>query len=162
MTEPSVCVARDIPASAERIFSILARPAAHGDVDGTGMLRGALDHVVISSVGDVFAMKMFNDEMGEYVMENRVVEFEPGRRIAWEPVLRSISNPCHELRVGVSVFQVWGWRLEPLDVDHTRVTETYDCSHSPEWLKEAINGGEAWRPGMAASLENLERLATEA
>jgi hypothetical protein len=33
-------------------------------------------------------MNMFNDEMGDYVMENRVVEFEPERRIVWEPVMR--------------------------------------------------------------------------
>jgi hypothetical protein len=56
---------------------------------------------------------------------------------------------------------VWGWRLEPLDLSRTRVTETYDCSRSPAWLTTAINGGEVWRPGMAVSLANLERLATE-
>ena len=73
----------------------------------------------------------------------------------------SASDLQHDIRVGVSVHQVWGWQLEPLDIDRTRVTETYDCSRSPEWLKQAISGGEVWRPGMEASLENLERLATK-
>ena len=41
---------------------------------------------VISGVGDVFTMKMHNDEMGDYEMANHVVEYEPNRRIGWEPV----------------------------------------------------------------------------
>ena len=110
MAEPSISVSRDIPAPAGRIFSVLARPADHPDVDGTGMLRTALEDVVISKVGDVFAMNMFNDEMGDYVMENRVVEFEPERRIVWEPVMRSIDKPEFQSDVGEPAHHQWGWR----------------------------------------------------
>jgi uncharacterized protein YndB with AHSA1/START domain len=158
MVEPSISLSRDIPAPAERIFSVLIRPAAHPDVDGTGMVRGAPEEVVISKVGDSFTMNMFNDEMENYVMESRVVEFEPGRRIVWEPVLYSIEKPEFQSDVGVRAFHQWGWQLEPLDANRTRVTEFFDCSRSPEWLQKATKGGEQWRPGMAASLENLERL----
>jgi hypothetical protein len=49
--------------------------------------------VAISKVGDVLVLNMFNDEIGEYVMENRVVGFKPERRIVWEPVMRSIDKP---------------------------------------------------------------------
>ena len=158
MAEPSISVSRDIPAPAGRIFSVLASPTAHPDVDGTGMLRTPLEGVVISKVGDVFAMNMFNDEMGDYVMENRVVEFEPERRIVWEPVMRSIDKPEFQSGVGEPAHHQWGWQLEPLDAAHTRVTEFFDCSRSPDWLQKAVKGGEGWRPEIEASLEKLERL----
>jgi hypothetical protein len=106
-------------------------------------------------------MNMFNDEMGDYVMENRVVEFEPGRRIVWEPVMRSIGKPEFQSGVGDPAHHQWGWQLEPLDAGSTRVTEFFDCSRSPDWLREAVNGGERWRPEIEASLENLERLVAE-
>jgi hypothetical protein len=158
MSEPSISVSRDIPASAERIFALLARPVAHRDVDGSGMLRNALADVEISKVGDAFSMNMFNDEMGDYVMENHVVEFEQNRRVVWEPVMRSTDNPELQADIGVSAFQQWGWQLEPLDPSHTRVTEFFDCSRSPDWLRKAVKEGEGWRPQIEASLENLERL----
>jgi uncharacterized protein YndB with AHSA1/START domain len=158
MAEPSISVSRDIPAPAARIFSVLARPATHPDVDGTGMLRTTLEDVVLSKVGDVFIMNMFNDEMGDYVMENRVVEFEPERCIVWEPVMRSIDKPEFQTDVGEPAYHQWGWQLEPLDAERTRVTEFFDCSRSPDWLQKAVKGGEAWRPGIQASLEKLERL----
>ncbi len=158
MAEPTIAVSRDIPASAGRIFSVLARPAAHPDVDGSGMLRTAIGDVVISKVGDVFAMNMFNDEMGDYVMENRVVEFEPERRIVWEPIMRSIGKPEFQSDVGQPAHHQWGWQLEALGPGRTRVTELFDCSRSPDWLQKAVKGGERWRPEIEASLENLERL----
>ena len=125
------------------------------------MVRTALDNVVISKVGDVFAMNMFNDEMGEYVMENRVVEFEPQRRIVWEPVMRSADKPEFQSGAGESAHHQWGWQLEPLEADRTRVTEFFDCSRSPDWLQKATKGGERWRPAIEASLENLENLVAE-
>jgi hypothetical protein len=161
MAEPSISVSRDLPAPAGRIFSILARSGAHPDVDGTGMLRTPPQDVVISNVGDVFAMNMFNDEMGDYVMENRVVEFEPERRIVWEPVMRSIEKPEFQSGVGEPAHHQWGWQLQPLDATRTRVTEFFDCSRSPEWLQKAVDGGERWRPEIEASLDNLERLVAD-
>jgi hypothetical protein len=158
VAEPSISVSHDIAAPAGPICCVLARPAAHPDVDGSGMLRTVVEDVVVSKVGDVFAVKMCNDEMGDYVMENRVVEFELERCIVWEPVMRSIEKP--EFRAGVSepAHYQWGWRLEPLDAGRTRVTEFFDCSRSPEWLQKAVEGGERWRAEIEASLENLERL----
>jgi hypothetical protein len=162
MTEPSIAVTRDIDAPAARLFGVLARPAAHRDVDGSGMVRKAHDDTVLSKIGDVFVVSMFLDGMGDYIMENRVVEFEPERRIAWEPVLRSIENPDPEYQsaVGDQIHYQWGWQFEPLAADRTRVTTFFDCSRSPEWLQEAVRGGEQWRPAMEASLKNLEKLAT--
>ena len=48
------------------------------------MLRGAILDGRISDVGDTFTMKMHR--LGDdYLMLNYVVEFEPDRRIFWEP-----------------------------------------------------------------------------
>ena len=70
----------------------------------------------------------------------------------------SIDKPEFQSDVGESAHHQWGWQLEPLDAGRTRVTEFFDCSRSPDWLQKAVKGGEQWRPGIEASLENLERL----
>lgn len=36
-------------------------------------------------MGDVFVMKMYFTELGEYEINNHVVEYEPDRRIGSEP-----------------------------------------------------------------------------
>jgi len=92
-------------------------------------------------------------------MANHVVEFEPDRRIAWEPVLASASRPEDVEEIGNSTHQVWGYRLAPSGPGATEVTEFFDCSRSPEWLREAVRGGERWREAMVASLDNLARLS---
>jgi len=77
-------VSRRIEVPADLIFEILANPQRHMDFDGSGMLRGAVIDRPLSSVGDTFTMKMHR--LGDdYLMLNYVVEFEPDRRIVWEP-----------------------------------------------------------------------------
>jgi hypothetical protein len=149
--EHSISVSRDIDAAAQQIFDHLARPADHPHIDGSGMLRGTDYRHALSGIGDVFEMKMFNDQMGEYAMENHVVEFERDRRIAWEPVLKAADNPEFQSRV-----------VAPQPVGGTRVTAFYDLSAAPEWVREATNDGENWRPGMEASLANLAKLVEQA
>ncbi len=156
--QPSISVSREVPAPAARLFAVLVRPGAHPEVDGSGMLRATAGDQVVSGVGDVFVMNMHNDELGDYVMENRVVEFEPDRRIAWEPVMRSVEKPEFRHGIGQPAHYRWGWRLEPLDAGRTRVTEYFDCARSPEWLRTAVKDGERWRPAIEASLANLERV----
>ena len=80
-----VQVSRRIEAPAESLFEILTEPRRHIDFDGSKMLRGAVSNDVISGVGEVFAMKMYFEPIGDYVMLNTVVEFETARRIGWEP-----------------------------------------------------------------------------
>ena len=156
--DPCVSVSRDIDAPAHQLFQHLARPANHTTIDGTGMLRGTDDQQVLSGIGGVFEMKMFNDEMGDYMMENHVVEFEADRRIAWEPVLKSIDKPEFDADRGERAHHRWGWELTALAGDRTRVTEFYDLSKAPEWLHTATKEGERWRSGMEASLSNLAQL----
>jgi uncharacterized protein YndB with AHSA1/START domain len=161
----TVSVTRTIEAPAARIFSILADPATHHVLDGSGMLRPGVEAAAVRGVGDVFRMPMHNDEMGDYEMgdyemENHVVEFEQDRRIAWEPALSSATRPEDVAAIGNSARQVWGYVLEPVGTGATAVTEFFDCSQSPEWLRTAVRGGERWLEGMEASLDKLALLST--
>ena len=151
-------ISRDIAAPADRVFALLATPARHPDLDGSGMVRGTDADQVLSAVGDVFAMRMCNDFLGDYVIENRVVELEPGRRIAWEPVLKETDHPEAQSNVGVAAHLRWVWEVVALPGGGSRVTESYDLTRCPEWLVEATRHGEDWRAAMETSLENLAGL----
>jgi hypothetical protein len=56
----------------------------------------------------------------------------------------------------------WGWELAPDGDGATIVTETFDCTRSPQDLREAVKEGEGWREAMIASLARLELLAKAA
>jgi uncharacterized protein YndB with AHSA1/START domain len=145
-----VSVSRRIEAPSGVIFRLLADPDRHPDFDGSEMLRTGAPNKVIAGVGDVFVTKMYFTAMGDYEMHNRVVAFEADRCIAWEP-----GNP--ELARNGSR---WRFDLEPDGPDATLVTETYDCSDSPETVRKAVDNGRAWLAGMAETLERLDRLST--
>ncbi len=161
MTNPSVSESREIRAPAARIFSILSDPAMHPRVDGTGMLRSAVENSPITEVGDVFYVDMVHWHLGKYVMANHVLEFEQDRLIGWEPVVFSYENPDYEQSVGHPGLREWGWKLEPLSNDTTLVTVYFEGSRLPESLREFIRDGEFWRPAMITSLDNLERLVDQ-
>ncbi|MGD0068801.1 MAG: hypothetical protein ABSB76_35885, partial [Streptosporangiaceae bacterium] len=108
-TCPPVSVAREIEAPAEQLFGVLARSANHPLIDGSGMLREATADVVLSRVGDVFTIRMHNDEMGDYEMSNHVVEFELNRRITWEPVMTAATRAKDQAEIGDKGHQRWGY-----------------------------------------------------
>jgi hypothetical protein len=157
---PSVFESRDIAASADSIFAALANPAMHPLIDGTGMAQSAEEGVIITKVGDVFVMNMTHWSLGDYGMENHVVEFVPDRRIVWEPRAHTYETSEFPRGEKASEVRYWGWELEPLEADLTRVTEFFDGSRLSDGLREFIKDGEFWRKGMVESLENLERLVT--
>jgi hypothetical protein len=157
-TGQPVSVTRTIGVPAEQLFGFLARPACHPLIDGSGMLREGSEEI-ITGVGDVFTMVMHNDEMGDYEMANYVVEYEPGRRIGWEPVLRAASRPEDQADIGDRGQHRWSYRLTPLGPASTLVTETYDCTRAPEWLRKAVKGGTRWIDSMTATLEKLDSLS---
>jgi hypothetical protein len=156
-------VSRRIEATAPAIFDILANPQRHMDLDGSGMLRGAVHDGPISKVGDTFTMKMHR--LGDdYLMRNYVVEFEPDRRIFWEPAPGDPSRAegNDPAKVGIPAGYRWGYILTP-DGDHaTVVTEVFDRGPLPEDLLSDggawINGTNSMRESMAASLQRLEML----
>lgn len=158
---PSVSESREIAAPASVIFTLLANPAVHPLIDGTGMAQSPADADVISNVGDVFVMHMTHWSLGDYGMENHVVEFVPDRRIVWEPRVHTYQSSQFPGEKGVPETRYWGWELEPLGTNLTRVTEFFDGSRLSEGLRDFIKDGEFWRRAMVESLENLERLATK-
>jgi uncharacterized protein YndB with AHSA1/START domain len=145
-----VSVSRRIEAPASVIFNLLADPDRHPEFDGSEMLRPGVSNEVIVRVGDVFVTKMYFAAMGDYEMHNRIVVFEADRCIAWEP-----GNP--ELARNGSR---WRYDLTPEGLDTTVVRETYDCTDSPESVREAVDNGNAWLAGMTKTLERLDQLCT--
>jgi len=148
-----VRVSRRISAPAGKIFKILADPARHRDIDGSGTLRAAGPGTVISGVGDVFVMRMRWPGIGEFEMNNHVVEYEPGRRIGWEPENGRGHPDAGE--PGTGRWRRWSYELTPAGPDATVVTEIYDCSRAPEDVQAELDCGNVWIENMTKTLERL-------
>jgi uncharacterized protein YndB with AHSA1/START domain len=123
-----------ISAPASAVFAVLADPAKHAAIDGTGWVRAALDSQPLTAPGQVFRMTMYhpNHPDGTYQMANRVQVFDPPRAIAWEP---GQDNGDGSLRFGG-----WFWRydLAPTGPSQTEVTLTYDWSAVPDSVRQHI------------------------
>lgn len=143
-----VSVSRRIEAPASVIFKLLADPGRHPDFDGSEMLRPGGSDGVIAGVGEVFVTKMYFTAMGDYEMHNRIVAFDVDRCIAWEPENSDLARNGSR----------WRFDLIPDGPNATVVTETYDCTDSPESVQEAVDNGNAWLTGMTETLERLDRL----
>jgi hypothetical protein len=163
-------VSRRIEAAAAPIFEILANPHRHMDFDGSDMLRGAVLDRPISDVGDTFTMKMHR--LGDdYLMLNYVVEFEPDRRIFWEPAPGDPSRAEGDdpSKVGIPAGYRWGYILTPNGDDATVVTEVFDYGTVTDETRQSllsdggtwINGNNSMLESMTASLERLEKIITE-
>jgi hypothetical protein len=166
----TVEVSRRIEAPAALIFAILAKPQRHMDFDGSDMLRGAVLDSPISAVGDTFTMKMHR--LGDdYLMINYVVEFEPDRRIFWEPAPGDPSRAEGDdpSKVGIPAGYRWGYVLIPDGNDATVVTEVFDSGTVTEEIRHSllsdggawINGNNSMVESMTATLERLDRISTE-
>ena len=148
-----VAVSRRICAPAHDIFEVLANPVRQPEFDGSQSLRGAGCTAVISGVGDVFVMKMYFSHLGDYEMNNHVFEYEPDRRIGWEPE----AGHGHP-RAGGSWGHRWSYQLTPDGPDATVVTEIYDCSRAPEEARAGMDNGKVWIKAMTRTLERLDEL----
>lgn len=153
-----VRVSRRIEAPASEIFRVLADPRRHLEIDGSQMLRGATSDAVISGVGDVFTMAMYYSELGDYEMNNHVVEFEQDRRIGWEPE----AGRSHRATAAGSTAETrwghrWSFELVPDGPGATVVTEIYDCSAAPEQQRVNMQNGEIWATAMGQTLERLDQ-----
>ncbi len=103
---------RELHATPERIFELIADPSLQTSWDGNDNLAHAASGQRVHSVGDVFTMNLTS----ESTRENHVVEFVEGRSIAWKPA-----------EVGrAPIGQLWRWELTPLDETRTLVVHTYD------------------------------------
>ncbi|HUC06212.1 MAG TPA: SRPBCC family protein [Acidimicrobiales bacterium] len=158
MSTPNrVTKSRKVGVPPAAVFALLSDPRRHPQFDGSGMLVGVATPGPVTEVGDVFSMHMHNENMGDYTIDNHVVEFDPDRRIAWEPVLSEASRTEDEAYIGTRLHHRWGFELEADGPDATLVTEFFDCSASPADFQQQLEGGSIWNDAIAASLENIER-----
>ena len=110
-----VSASREIAAEAGIVFDLIADPAQQPRWDGNDNLAEAPAGQRVHATGEVFTMTTTNGN----VRENHVVEFEEGRRIAWQP-----AEPGRPI-----LGHLWRWELEPIGPGRTRVTHTYDWTN---------------------------------
>jgi polyketide cyclase/dehydrase/lipid transport protein len=134
---------RTIAADAQRLFDIVADPAMHPVIDGSGSVETAHpDNPARLSLGATFGMDM---KLGApYKITNTVVEFEEGRRLGW----RHFNG------------HVWRYTFEPVD-GGTRVTEQWDARRVWNRIALRLSGfPNRNRDGIIATLARLEEVAT--
>jgi uncharacterized protein YndB with AHSA1/START domain len=140
-----VTVSRVIAADRQTLFDIVADPAQHPVIDGSGSVRalraGAPERL---SLGATFSMDM---RLGaSYKILNRVVEFAEPEVIGWQHFNGHI----------------WRYRFSEV-AGGTEVTEQWDArtaKHRP-WLL-LMGFPRRNRAGMTATLQRLDRLVSSA
>jgi len=112
-----------VPAAAQQIFDLLASPAGHAVIDGSGTINSPLpDAPERLALGAKFGMDM---KLGvKYNITNEVVEFEEGSRIAW----RHFGG------------HIWRYILEPQSDGGTKVTEEFDWKKNKSKLVLKVMG----------------------
>ncbi|WP_067607958.1 SRPBCC family protein [Nocardiopsis listeri] len=145
MAEHMVARSVVVDAPVKRIFDLLADPARHPELDGSGTVRGAVFGPDRLESDSEFGMDM--RMMGlPYRMTNRVVEFEEDRLIAWKHV------GSHR----------WRYELEEVDLGRTLVTETFDYTRG-QTLFYVLSGAPARNArGIEETLVRLKRVAEQA
>jgi uncharacterized protein YndB with AHSA1/START domain len=146
-------VERMIQASPEVIFDVLADPAKHPLIDGSGMLQGAREEAPQRlALGMTFGMSM---KLGvPYSTVSTVVEFEENRLIAWK------TGPKGKLERFVAG-RIWRYELEPRD-SGTLVRESWDITTDHQRFLLKLGG--IWsgktRRDMELTLARLDTLVT--
>ncbi|MGD9705601.1 MAG: SRPBCC family protein [Acidimicrobiia bacterium] len=143
-------VERIIPAPASAIFALLADPARHHEIDGSGTVREAKNGSQQLRLGSKFGMSM---KLGiPYSMVSEVVEFEQDRRIAWQ------TRPPIPLLGKLVGGRIWRYELDPVE-GGTRVRESWDITH--EQFKALVRPARGkTNKAMAATLARIEQLLT--
>src|SRR5690242_15721742 len=127
-----VSVERVIAAPADKIFDLLADPARHHDIDGSGSVRDAKNSPARLQMGAEFGMAM-HLVIG-YSMTNEIIEFDEGKRIAWQ------TRPSGNVQGRLFGGRIWRYELEPAD-GGTRVRETWDISKEKGPVKGLLRIG---------------------
>ncbi len=154
MAEDVVTAERFITAPPEKIFDLLADPTRHPEIDGSGTVRKVRGRRTPErlSLGATFGMQM---RWGlPYKILNEVVEFEEGRRIAWQARPPGLAGRFFAGRT-------WRYELEPVE-GGTLVRESWDLSTDHQRAFLRLGGlPERTRRNMEATLRRLEELVTE-
>jgi hypothetical protein len=133
-----VSESRTIAADPQQLFDIVANPAMHPVIDGSGSVKafqaGGPERL---AVGAKFGMDM---KLGApYKITNTVVEFEDGRLLAW----RHFNG------------HIWRYIFEPVE-GGTKVTEQWDAR--PVWNKIMLRLSGFPKRNRAGILGTLQRL----
>jgi uncharacterized protein YndB with AHSA1/START domain len=157
MTDEQMTATTTVDAPAERIFAVVADPASHQHIDGTGWVREPLDAQPLGDLGQVFRMAMHHDNHpdGDYVMANKVTVLDPPGAIAWTP---GQEGPDGE--IGYGGFS-WRYDLVPAGTDKTDVTLTYDWSEASPEIREYVQFPPFEVSHLENSLSHLSALATQ-
>ena len=145
-------VERFIDALPAAIFAVIADPARHHEIDGSGTVQGVAAEATASStpltLGSTFSMKM---KMGApYTMVNTVVEYEPDALIAWQP------RPASKVLGAVVGGRIWRYELTPQDGGGTMVRESWDIRQEklPKFMLKPLHNSTC-----EAMEKTLDRLA---
>lgn len=132
----NVTTTQIFPVSAARVFAVLADPATHASVDGTGRVQKPVDPAPLTRLGQVFRMDMYHPDHpdGNYRTANKIHVFDPPRAIGW----MTGYDPRGD---GHLEFGGWFWRydLVPPGPAETEVTLTYDWSAVPASIREYLS-----------------------
>lgn len=147
-TGDSITVQRLIPATPERIFDLLADPARHVEIDGSGTVRQSRGGSRRLGLGDTFGMNM---RLGVgYATLNKVVELEESRRIAWQTLA---GGPLARVVTG----RTWRYELAPQE-GGTLVKETWDISTERFTSRPFVRlMATSTRQNMEKTLERIEQ-----
>jgi uncharacterized protein YndB with AHSA1/START domain len=135
-----------IDAPPDVVFAILADPRQHSRIDGSGSVGSVIaapDRLTAKGQTFTVRMKLFGLP---YLIRNRVVEFEAGRRIAWR---HFTANR-------------WRYELTPTVDGGTRVTETFDMSRAHAATTAVVRAARfpgRNHEGITATLERLKEAA---
>ncbi|MEO5722933.1 MAG: SRPBCC family protein [Ilumatobacteraceae bacterium] len=144
-------VERLIAAPAAKIFDVLADPARHSEIDGSGTVKGVKTPAQRLTLGATFSMKM---KMGiGYTMVNTVVEFEDDKLIAWQP------RPDNKVMAMMAGGRIWRYELESQE-GGTLVKESWDIRDEKVPMLVRPMRSKV-RKEMTATLERLAKLVAE-
>ncbi|WP_434444428.1 polyketide cyclase [Lentzea sp. E54] len=150
MEQEHVSATLVFPVPAERVFEVLADPATHVAIDGTGWVQQVVDPEPLAEVGQLFRMGMYhvNHPDGEYETVNKVTVFEKPQAIAWMTGSR---------KDGELAFGGWFWRydIKSLGSSEAEVTLTYDWTAVPPSIREYLTFPVFGPDHLTNSLRNL-------
>jgi len=138
-----VSVSRVIDADPQTLFDIVADPAQHPVIDGSGSVKAVRDRSPERlSLGAKFGMDMHI--AANYKVLNTVVEFDEPNVIGW----RHFNG------------HIWRYRFTPVD-GGTEVTEQWDARPAKNrFFLLLIGFGRKNKQGMTKTLQRLDRLVT--
>ncbi len=156
MSPDRIAVTRRVAAPAATIFAIVANPAGHVEIDGSGMLEAAPDAKQLSAVGETFDMDMDRTPLSDipnlvkYKVRNTVTQLVPDRLIEWG--IGGVDQP--------PLGHLYGWQIEPVGDQECDVTNYCDWTGIPEEMRARREWPIVPVEMLERSVENLQRIAT--